>query len=176
MSSDEAKLFSLEPPAFHVITAEAEAFANLHLQLQLRHPTAVIRSIRGRKCRTPQGWFDEVSAALQFPFYFGENWAAFEECIVDLDWIEGPSYLLMISDASQLFTEADAEDFGILVRILTTANVEWLTPNQYNPRDREPTPFHVLCQCRPDELESFSRRLVAADGACEIVNIPIVMR
>lgn len=47
----------------------------------------VVRSIRGHKCRTIDGMIDEFSSALQFPWYFGENWPAFDECICDLDWL-----------------------------------------------------------------------------------------
>jgi hypothetical protein len=43
--------------------------------------------IRGAECRTEHDLFAEFSAALQFPRYFGWNWAAFEECVADLSWL-----------------------------------------------------------------------------------------
>ena len=44
-----------------------------------------VRVVRGRKMRNLPGLFDEFSAALQFPLYFGENEDAFDECIADLE-------------------------------------------------------------------------------------------
>jgi len=35
-----------------------------------------VRLVRGHKSRAVDGLFDEFAAALQFPYYFGANWAA----------------------------------------------------------------------------------------------------
>src|SRR5262249_52404434 len=88
------KVLRLGKPCFYVVGLGDDAFANLQLQMVHTHPRAVVRVIRGRKSRTVRAFFDEVSAALQFPYYFGENWAAFDECITDLDWLAGDAYLL----------------------------------------------------------------------------------
>lgn len=37
--------------------------------------------------RTLDGVLDEFCAALQFPWYFGHNRDAFDECIRELDWL-----------------------------------------------------------------------------------------
>lgn len=52
-----------------------------------REAALTIRAVRGRKMRTVHGLFDEMAAALQFPYYFEENWAAFDECLADMDWL-----------------------------------------------------------------------------------------
>lgn len=46
-----------------------------------------VRTVRGSKMLTEDQLFTEVSAALQFPYYFGENWPAFDECLADLEWL-----------------------------------------------------------------------------------------
>jgi hypothetical protein len=38
-----------------------------------------VRFLRGRKMTTTASLLDEFSAALQFPYYFGGNWDAFDE-------------------------------------------------------------------------------------------------
>jgi hypothetical protein len=43
------------------------------------------RFCRGSKMQTLDALFDEFSAAWQFPYYFGYNWAAFDECLSDLN-------------------------------------------------------------------------------------------
>jgi len=49
----------------------------------------VVRLVRGAKMRTTARLFDEISAAFQFPCYFGENWDALDECLNDIDWLPG---------------------------------------------------------------------------------------
>jgi hypothetical protein len=152
---------------------DVSQFANLYLQLPNRNPGAIIRMIRGKKSQTMFDFFDEIAAALQFPYYFGENWAAFDECITDLDWVEGNAYLCMVNDAHLFFSQAEIEDFRILIRILSNANTEWLTPNQYIPRDRQPTPFHVLFQCLESDVAALSQRLAQVEGEFEILHLEL---
>ncbi|MFZ0771169.1 MAG: barstar family protein [Candidatus Sulfotelmatobacter sp.] len=141
------KLFSLGAPCAYVAAMEDDEFANLYLRLTEAHRGSIIRTIRGWKSRTVDSFFDEISAALQFPYYFGENTAAFDECITDLDWIEGDAYLLMVSRADDFMAEASSYQFNGFMELFAKANVDWLTPNQYIPRTRQPTPFHLLFQC-----------------------------
>ncbi|MGN2641490.1 barstar family protein [Nocardia takedensis] len=56
------------------------------------------REVRAAKMRTAAGVFDEFAAALQFPYYFGENKDAFDECLRDLDEFLGaaPGYVVVV--------------------------------------------------------------------------------
>jgi hypothetical protein len=163
------KLFKQGKPTFYIIPMEEAQFADLWLQLLHSHRESVIRMIRGAKSRTVLKFFDEFSAVLQFPYYFGENWAAFDECITDLDWIEGDAYLLMVRNADLLLDEDEDKDFRILIRSLTEANELWLTPNLYIPRMRKPTPFHVLFQCDESNIAEFSQKLGDLGGHFEVL-------
>ncbi len=156
------KLFELEEPCFFIMETDDGAFQDLSFQLADEDARRRVRRVRGGKSRTVPAFFNEIAAALQFPYYFGENWAAFEECITDLDWIEGTAYLLMINNANLLFSKADDEDFRILLRLLGKANEEWREPNTFIPRSRPPTPFHVLFHCTTGETAAFSERLAKA--------------
>src|SRR5579885_3011720 len=60
------------------------------------------RVLRGQKMRTAESLFDEVSAALQFPPYFGENWDALEECLADLEWLHTRDCVLVILNAANV--------------------------------------------------------------------------
>jgi hypothetical protein len=88
----------------------------------------------------------------------------------------GDAYLVLISHADLLLSDADPEEFQSLVTMLANANVEWVTPNAYMPRQRPPTPFHVLLQspsAAPGSatdlhpLRSIAERLADAGIACE---------
>ena len=86
----------------------------------------VVRVVRGRKMRTAQGLFDEFAAALQFPWYIGENAYAFDECITDLGWLPPqPGYVIVISDPCEVLVDAGADALAYLVDSLTGAAEEW---------------------------------------------------
>src|SRR5260221_10965133 len=74
-----------------------------------RIPNVTVRFVRGRKMMTLGALFDEFGAALQFPYYFGENMAAFSECISDLSWISGDAYVICIIDSELVLSESSNE-------------------------------------------------------------------
>jgi hypothetical protein len=48
------------------------------------------------KTVTNKAEFLQASAkAMNFPDYFGENWDAFEDCLIDLDWCPARKYILL---------------------------------------------------------------------------------
>jgi hypothetical protein len=144
-------LNSTNPPCLYTLAATDGAIADVVMRLNTSRPGAAVRVVRGRKSRTVERFFDEVSAALQFPYYFGENWDAFDEMIADLDWLPAEAYLLVFTEADLTLVDEDDEKLRILIDTLSLARDEWLTPNQYIPRQRPQTPFHVVLQCN-DEL------------------------
>lgn len=60
--------------------------------------------IRGKRCKTEDEFFNEVSASFQFPYYFGENWAAMDECLCDLEWLYATKIFVVIDDFSGMFS------------------------------------------------------------------------
>lgn len=164
-----ALLTTLDAPALYVMPEGEDEFANLALGLAIRDPSAVVRTVRGRKSRTVASFFNEIAAALQFPYYFGENWNALNDVLGDLEWSPGSAYLILIADADQLLADGD-DEFQILMQIFTRMRVRWLTPNQYMPRARQPTPFHVLLQVADqDRVSRLSERLSRAETTFDIL-------
>src|SRR5947209_1850287 len=93
---DLNRLLQLQPPWFHVLVATETDASELRAGLpDSPSGRVVFRVIRGRKARTKSALFDEFAAALQFPYYFGENWDAFDECLTDLSWLPGDAYILL---------------------------------------------------------------------------------
>ncbi|MEO8341529.1 MAG: barstar family protein, partial [Nitrospirota bacterium] len=67
----------------------------------VRPPTGLaLKVIKGRHCKTSENLFTEFARALEFPDYFGHNWDALEECLVDLEWLPARGYILLITDAA----------------------------------------------------------------------------
>ena len=110
----------------------------------------VVRAVRGRKSRTLEAFFDEFAAAFQFPYYFGENWAAFRDCISDLDWLPfKPGVVVLFYGADEVLADAHAAELTTLVQTLATAAEEFAEAvNEGEWWDRDPVPFHVVLQGR----------------------------
>lgn len=113
----------------------------------------LVRSIRGVKCRSVQSMLDEFSAALQFPYYFGDNWPAFDECMNDLDWLSrsetrldfGAGIVLAVWDSGEVLSESYPDALGILAGTLRSANEYFATPHHRGePWDHDAIPFHVI--------------------------------
>jgi hypothetical protein len=79
-----------------------------------------VRFVRGNKMRRVDGLFDEISAACQFPYYFGENWPALSDCLGDLDWIASSNFVLIITRFSEVLVD-EPSDIGAFVRCLGSA-------------------------------------------------------
>jgi len=65
---------------------------------------AYISYLRGKRCCTETDFLLEVAASFQFPYYYGENWAAFDECIQDLDWLKFSRIFVVFDDFSESFS------------------------------------------------------------------------
>ena len=106
--------------------------------------------------RTLQGVFDEFAAALQFPWYFGENADAFDECLADLAWLpphEG--YVIVVNDPGDVLCEEDTTALSWLVASMSRASAEWARPvDQGEWWDRPAVPFHVVLQATVGEGET----------------------
>jgi RNAse (barnase) inhibitor barstar len=102
-------------------------------------PGFAVRTIQGKKCRTPSGLFDEFARALAFPDYFGHNWDALEECLADFEWLQAKGYLLVISDAEAVLPQ-DEEEYETLLEILSDAGEAW---SKGQTADGRRAPFHV---------------------------------
>jgi hypothetical protein len=105
-----------------------------------------VRFLRGRKMATYQGLFDECAAALQFPWYFGENGNAFDECMTDLSWLPPQQgYVLVVTEPALVLSATGDDGLTWLVMALGRAAAEWSQPvREGEPWDRPPVPFHVV--------------------------------
>ncbi|HKQ25052.1 MAG TPA: barstar family protein [Burkholderiales bacterium] len=74
--------------------------------------------------RDKNAFLNAVAKALAFPEYFGHNWDAFYDCLVDLEHDKGEGLLLLLRDASG-FARADAEEFASAVDALQDAADFW---------------------------------------------------
>jgi hypothetical protein len=64
---------------------------------------------------------ERIAGALRFPRWFGGNWDALEDCLMDLSWSNAAGHVLLIEGAAAL----PADDRGILADILASAAQAW---------------------------------------------------
>ena len=117
---------------------------------------AVVRTIRGKRCTTLQSLFQEWAAAFQFPYYFGENWDAFEECLCDLDWLPAESYLVVVTEVEKTLARLDKQ-FHTLMDILASVSAHWKSEST-SPR----AGFRVLFHTNPNAEGMARQRLEKA--------------
>jgi len=70
---------------------------------------------------TEDGLYGEFGAALQFPYYFGENWDALEDCLTDLSWRQAQGHVLVFEG----FQSLPADNVGVLIDVLASAAEFW---------------------------------------------------
>ena len=118
-----------------------------------------VRVCRGGKMRTVNALFDEISAAFQFPFYFGENWAALEDCLADLSWFDADGYVLCIFSA-HLILEFDSEGVSCFYQMLSRISSGWAGENpSLAVMGRMPLDFKIILQVPPEAVNDLEMSL-----------------
>jgi len=74
--------------------------------------------------RDKNAFLNAVSGALAFPDYFGHNWDAFYDCLVELEHGKGEGLLVLLRDASG-FARAEPDEFAAAVDALQDAADFW---------------------------------------------------
>jgi RNAse (barnase) inhibitor barstar len=118
-----ADLLKPGPPSFHLTTAPTSALGSAVSALASVQPSAAARRVRGSRSRTIDAFFSELAAALQFPAYFGENWAALSDVLADLDWLPADEYLFVLEDAEELLAD-EPEALALALRIFAETSQE----------------------------------------------------
>lgn len=149
---DEAALFTPRAPALVVAELAPSALATVLWRWRDQHPATDVVRLRGAKSRAVDAFFDEAAAALQFPYYFGENWDAFWDCVTDLSWLPGDGQLLVVDEADQLLAD-DPGDLGVLLRELEEAHDRWADQPQV------PVAFATVLACPPGRADPLRERL-----------------
>ena len=79
--------------------------------------------------RDKNAFLAAIAKALQFPDYFGHNWDAFYDCLLDLPHGDGSGTLLVLRDASG-FARAEPEEFAAAAAAMQDAADYWKGENK----------------------------------------------
>ena len=90
-------------------------------------------------------FYNEVSSKLKLPDYFRRNLNALDECIADLEWVDGKSPVVIVVRNADMMLRETRVFFEGFVDVMTGAGEEWARPVQDgNEWDRPAVPFHTV--------------------------------
>jgi RNAse (barnase) inhibitor barstar len=137
-----------------LIVADASTLTDWAWACAREDVSAAVRILRGQKMVDVPGFYDEIAAALQFPYYFGENLNALDECLRDLEWLPADRYVLVVRDAGHVLSADDAQAaFDAWIEILGGAREAWGAHR-----------FSVVMHATPDDAARLRKRLRAAQA------------
>ncbi len=154
-------LRTIAPPYLHLLTSARVEVNRISTVSRLQGLEG--RLLRSQRMKTVDGLWDEFAAAFQFPWCFGYNWAAFDECLGDdMDWLPLTGYVLGIMDAEALLTE-EQSGLGVFVKILQKSGEAYRVPiARGDSADRPALPFHAVFQAEESQMAQLRERLLAA--------------
>ena len=76
------------------------------------------------KARGKSGLFDAFSNTLKFPKQCGKNWAALNDCLTDLAWLNGTSWVLILANCKPFVARYQA-DFDVALELLEGVSASW---------------------------------------------------
>lgn len=65
-----------------------------------------------------------IAKALRFPEWFGSNWDALNDCLLDMAWLPAPGYALFFEHCDAIHARA-GDDFLLLRQLLADATEAW---------------------------------------------------
>jgi RNAse (barnase) inhibitor barstar len=168
MTAKPTDLLSSRPPWLHTVIGDHGALTDYLWAIPGHAPSdlskdVVVRLVRGDKMLSYRQLFDEFAAALQFPYYFGMNLNALDECLRDLEWVRGRVVTLAISDAVRTLSLEEEDALINFLQLLNDVAAEWnegVAPVE--PESRPPTPFHVLLHAASADAQGLQEQVVAA--------------
>lgn len=138
----------------------------LMIREQRENPGTAYRFLRGHKCQTESDLFDEFAAALQFPYYFGENWDALEECCRDLGNIHLRAHCVVVGNAHYLLKNSSERSFHLFAETMNRVI-------QYSQTNTHGFHFTILLQSESSSFEVLRERLVNLRAFFSIASISI---
>jgi len=161
-SLDWGRLLDLDSPWAHLLVSTERVADDTASRDGAIGIAPVVRILRGVRCQDVDHLFQEWAAAFQFPYYFGNNWDAFEECIGDLSWLPAKGYVAVVTQAHLLLRQSD-QALATLAEVFNGVAREWRMPSSPANRPlRPPTPFRVVFHAEPDHAAAATTRLQLA--------------
>jgi RNAse (barnase) inhibitor barstar len=76
------------------------------------------------RARTKEDMLEMVGKALRFPEWFGHNWDALTDCLLDMGWLPAEGYVIILDHCDRVHGRAEA-DFVTLMQVFQSAAETW---------------------------------------------------
>jgi hypothetical protein len=120
-----SRLKKIDGNIFLTTNSEKELFETALIELHnLSNNNRIIFS-RGSRMHTLEDMYNEISASWQFPYYFGFNSAALVDCLSDLSWMPGESYIFVIYGAHQILCQEPIEQLRGFLGDISEISRRW---------------------------------------------------
>jgi hypothetical protein len=127
-----------------------------------RQGDLVLRVLRGKRSSSPAALFQEWAAALQFPYYFGHNWDALDECLADLEWLPARRYIFVLSEFQAVLMNSTSDLVSyvkVLRRALSGSDERGFPDSTDDPDQAEMRTITLVVQCPPEHADIVKSRL-----------------
>ncbi|HLA34953.1 MAG TPA: barstar family protein [Rhodocyclaceae bacterium] len=94
------------------------------------------------QARTKSEMLAQIGKTLGFPDWFGQNWDALLDCLLDMAWRPAEAYVTVLDRCDGVHGYAES-DFVVLMQIFQTAAAEWREQN---------VPFWCLVDMQADGI------------------------
>lgn len=109
-----------------------------------RSADVLLVRLDGARVHTLEELFREYVREFSFPEYFGWNWAAFDECMKELDDQPARAYLTIITRAEQVLS-AEPDELPTYLRQLEDIGRRWAGAFALGPEwGGGEVPFHTI--------------------------------
>jgi hypothetical protein len=160
------RLFFLGDPYFHIVESDNDNFKELMEYLERELPSkAFLTTIDFDGISDDKTLFRTFQDAFDFPWYFGYNWNAFNECMRDLDWIKSGAYIIILKNIEK--SPLDEEGKQIFFRSLIFIAKEWRNGMYYDEFPNPPTAFHIVFASETANIEKL-KLLLKSNGIEEL--------
>lgn len=102
----------------------ADAIDALSIRKSATAADVLLVELDGSRMHTLEELFRAYAREFSLPEYFGWNWAAFDECMTELEWLPARAYLTIVTRAEEVLCD-DPGDFPTYLRQLGHIGRYW---------------------------------------------------
>ncbi len=131
MSNLKTALAQTQPSGIYRFTSRASVAT---LTQQAAPAGWRVFDLNGTKIKDKPTFLNQIAQAMSFPYYFGKNWDALNDCLTDLEWAPAKGYVVLFQDPARFMKNAPA-DWDVAIDLFNTAIQFWT---------EQKIPFYVL--------------------------------
>jgi RNAse (barnase) inhibitor barstar len=102
----------------------ATTFSAEDLQKSCTKHSLMLFHFKKKAIRTKAQFLDYCAKILDFPYYFGRNWDALEDCLKDMEWIKAKGFVILYEQFGE-FAENSPDEFDQALDIFKEVSEYW---------------------------------------------------